>query len=78
MATVRTFNRRTRRWESTPPAAPILDPATGVASLPAGVLAKGEIEAVEPGKGLIVRSPDGQRWRLTPDDSGASVWTPIP
>ncbi len=29
------------------------------------------------GSGVIIKSPDGNCWRLTPDNSGNSVWTSI-
>lgn len=36
-----------------------------------------DIECTAVSKGLIVKSPDGNRWRLTPDNSGNSVWTAL-
>lgn len=36
-----------------------------------------DVEASTVGKGLIVKSPNGNRWRLTPDNSGNSVWTAL-
>ena len=37
----------------------------------------GDVELTTVGKGLIVKSPNGTRWRLTPDNAGASVWTAV-
>lgn len=36
-----------------------------------------DIEVSITGKGLVIKSPDGTRWRLTPTDAGASNWTRI-
>jgi hypothetical protein len=44
----------------------------------AGVLMTADdIEISTIGKGVIVKSPNGTRWRLTVDDAGASVWTSL-
>jgi len=37
----------------------------------------GDVELSTVGKGIIVKSPNGTRWRLTPDNAGASVWTAV-
>jgi hypothetical protein len=37
----------------------------------------GDFEINDIGEGLIVKSPDGSRWRLTVSDAGVSVWTKL-
>ena len=37
----------------------------------------GAIETTTTGEGFIAKSPNGNRWRLTPDNSGNSVWTAL-
>ena len=41
-------------------------------------VSNGDIKVSDVGNGVIVASPDGSLWRLTPDNSGNSVWTLIP
>lgn len=36
-----------------------------------------DIEITTVGKGVIMKSPNGNRWRLTPSNAGASVWTAL-
>jgi hypothetical protein len=36
-----------------------------------------DVELTTVGKGIIVKSPDGARWRLTPSNAGVSVWTAL-
>lgn len=40
-------------------------------------ITQGDIYINDIGSGIIIPSPDGTCWRLTPDNAGASVWTPI-
>lgn len=50
----------------------------GVTSPPSKLtVSQGDIYITDIGDGIIIPSPDGTCWRLTPDNTGASVWTSI-
>lgn len=48
----------------------VVDGSTGSMTISAG-----DLEIATVGKGVIIKSPDATRWRLTPSNAGASVWT---
>lgn len=37
----------------------------------------GDVEILTLGRGVIMKSPNGTRYRLTPSNDGISVWTPV-
>lgn len=37
----------------------------------------GDVEFTTIGVGIIAKSPNGTRWRLTPSDAGTSIWTSL-
>lgn len=50
----------------------------GVTNPAAKLDVKGDTYITDIGSGVIMKSPNGACWRLTPDNTGASVWTSIP
>lgn len=62
MAEILTFNRETNEWEQTP---------TEAATFP------NDIEVTTKELGIILKSPDGTRWRVSIDNSGTLITTSL-
>lgn len=60
MGKILIFNAETNEWEYN---------STGTGELAA------DIQFTDPAKGVILKAPDGDRWRITVDNSGNLVTT---
>lgn len=48
----------------------------GIATFKSSLKTDGDFEVTDTAKGIILKSPDGTRWRITVDDSGSLITTP--